>query len=87
MSCPRHKRCAYTGTEPGLCATCHASTAKCAGLHGRNPGDGSWRRGTAAGMTHGTLKPGQSMHPQETGSEKLTVRQPRLRRSELESVA
>lgn len=85
--CPRHRHCAYTGTEPGLCLTCHSSTAKCAGRHGTNPGDGSWRRGVASGMTHGTLKPGQSLHPGEAGSQKLTVRQPRLHPSEHEFAA
>jgi hypothetical protein len=27
-------------------------------------------------MTHGTLRPGQSLHPSEAGSTELTVRQP-----------
>lgn len=73
-ACPRHKHCAYTGTEPGLCPTCHASTAKCAAKHGVSPTDGSWKRGFAAGMTHGTLKPGQSLHPTEAGLSELSVR-------------
>jgi hypothetical protein len=76
MTCPRHKHCAYTGTEPGLCPTCHASTKRCAGRHGMAPADGSWRRGFASGMTHGTLRQGQSLHPGEAGSSELTVRQP-----------
>jgi hypothetical protein len=39
--CPRHRHCAYTGTESGLCSTCHASTQKCAGRHGKAPADGA----------------------------------------------
>lgn len=74
--CPRHRHCAYTGTDPGLCPTCHASTGKCAGRHGQTPTDGGWRRGIASGLTHGALRPGQSLHPAEAGSQKLTVRQP-----------
>lgn len=74
--CPRHKHCAYTGTEPGLCPTCHATTATCAGSHGQDPGDGSWRRGVAAGKTHPTLRQGQPLHPGEVGSSKVAVRQP-----------
>lgn len=80
--CPRHRHCAYTGTEPGLCPTCHARTAKCAGLHGKAPSDGSWKRGQAAGQTHGTLRPGQALHPDEVGSSKLSVHKPPQRPSQ-----
>jgi hypothetical protein len=73
--CARHRRCAYSGTEPGLCPTCHATTGKCAGRHGQAPADGSWVRGRAAGRTHGTLRPGQALHPAEVGSSKLSVRE------------
>ena len=67
--CPRHKHCAYTGTEPGLCPMRHASTAKCAGRHGGRPVDG-WgehtKRGVrvlvAAGDT-ATLRAGQHYDP------------------------
>lgn len=75
LECSRHRHCAYTGTEPGLCPNCHAATTKCGGLHGVAPADGSWSRGWAAGKTHGTLKPGQALHPDEVGSSKLQVRQ------------
>lgn len=87
FGCARHRHCAYTGTEPGLCPMCHASTGKCAARHGRNPGDGSWRRGIAAGMTHSTLRPGQSLHPADTDSPKLTVRQPRQSATEQDYAA
>ena len=72
--CPRHRHCAYSGTEPGLCPTCHATNAKCGGRHGQDPGDGSWRRGVAAGRTHPTLRPDQPLHPGEIGSLNLAVR-------------
>lgn len=68
-SCPRHKHCSYTGTEPRLCPICHASTAKCAGAHGGRPVDG-WgehnKRGVRVEVATGstaTLKPGQYYDP------------------------
>ena len=63
MTCPRHKHCAYTGTEPGLCQVCHASEAKCAGRHGGAPYD-KWSRGIAGG-SHATLRVGQYNDPRE----------------------
>jgi hypothetical protein len=75
--CPRHKHCAYTGTEPGLCPTCHSTEAKCAGTHGQTPasaGGGRWLRGYAAGVTHPTLRSGASLHPAEAGQDGLIVR-------------
>jgi hypothetical protein len=76
LECNRHRHCAYSGTEVGLCPTCHATTSKCAGRHGKAPYDGSWLRGRAAGKTHGTLRPGEALHPDEVGSPKLSARQP-----------
>jgi hypothetical protein len=64
-ACPRHKHCAYTGTEPGLCQTCHASAAKCAGRHGNAPADGSWRLGATARPLNPALREGQYLHPRE----------------------
>jgi hypothetical protein len=61
--CPRHKHCAYTGTEPGLCPICHASHVKCGGSHGQTPADG-WSRGVATGK-HSTLRAGQYQNPLE----------------------
>lgn len=67
--CSRHKHCAYTGTEPRLCAICHATTTKCAGLHGRRPVDG-WGEHTKRGVRvlvatgdTATLKAGQHYDP------------------------
>lgn len=69
MSCQRHKHCAYTGTEPGFCQTCHASVAKCAGRHGGRPTDG-WGEHTKRGVRvlvatgdTATLKAGQHYDP------------------------
>jgi hypothetical protein len=64
--CPRHKHCAYTGTEPGLCRTCHTATTKCAGKHGGAPYIG-WDSGVA-GDLHPALRTGQSIHPREAHS-------------------
>ncbi len=61
--CPRHKHCAYTGTEPGLCRVCHASENKCAGRHGGAPYIG-WDSGIATDR-HPALKAGKSIHPRE----------------------
>jgi hypothetical protein len=63
--CLRHKHCAYTGSEPGLCPTCHASTSKCAGRHGHAPADGSWRLGATARPLNPVLREGQPLHPRE----------------------
>jgi len=69
MSCPRHKHCAYTGTEPGKCPLCHATFAKCSGKHGGRPVDG-WgdhtKRGVRVLVAVGdtaTLKAGQHYDP------------------------
>lgn len=70
-ACARHRYCAYTGDEPDRCPICHSTATKCGGRHGASPGDGSWRRGIAAGMTHGTLRPGEACHPNEVGSPDL----------------
>ncbi len=67
--CPRHRHCAYTGTEPGLCPTCHASTGKCASRHGRAPYSG-WDTG-AAGATHPALIVGQHNDPRKASGSKL----------------
>lgn len=63
IDCPRHKHCAYTGTELGLCPTCHASENKCAGRHGGAPYIG-WDSGIAADR-HPALRAGQSIDPRE----------------------
>lgn len=83
--CPRHKHCAYTGTEPGLCATCHASTGKCAGRHGGAPNDG-WRSGVARGGSP-TLQLGQYNHPGEAHKANWTPTTPRHSTSEKELAA
>lgn len=63
--CPRHRHCAYTGTEPGMCPTCHASPAKCAGRHGKPPYGQSWPSGVVTSLLHPTLKVGQYNDPRE----------------------
>lgn len=63
--CPRHKHCAYTGSEPGLCRMCHASERKCNGKHGGRPVDG-WgevKKAARASATHKALKEGQYIDP------------------------
>jgi hypothetical protein len=59
--CARHKHCAYSGCEPGLCPICHATETKCAGKHGGEP-DGGWTRGYATEASN-TLRPGQPNNP------------------------
>jgi hypothetical protein len=76
MNCPRHKHCAYTGTEPERCRTCHSTTAKCSGTHGGAPSDGSWRLGTVAKPTNATLKAGQPLHPREATEARSSSPQP-----------
>ena len=87
MSCARHNHCAYTGTEPGLCAVCHASTAKCAGRHGRAPADGSWRMGAVAKPLNPVLHEGQPLHPREARADSSTCPQPPGHPSESEYAA
>ena len=67
MTCSRHKHCAYTGTEPGLCPTCHASTGKCAGRHGGAPYD-KWSRGIVTSGSHATLRVGQHNDPRKAST-------------------
>lgn len=82
MTCPRHRHCAYTGTELGTCPTCHASVAKCAGQHGARPVDG-WgehtRRGVRVLVATGdtaTLRAGQHYDPRKQSASSTPVPQP-----------
>lgn len=63
--CPRHKHCAYTGNEPGLCNVCHASEAKCGEMHGQPPSydPNSWGAGVVTNPRHPSLKLGQPFSP------------------------
>jgi hypothetical protein len=76
MTCTRHKHCAYTGTEPGRCPACHATTQKCGGRHGGAPADGGWRLGAVAKPTNATLRAGQPLHPGEAGKASSSWLQP-----------
>lgn len=78
--CPRHKYCAYTGSEPGLCATCHATTRRCGGRHGKPPYDG-WSKGVA-GEKHPTLRAGQYNDPRQAAKANPPLVQAQSRLSE-----
>ena len=87
MSCPRHKHCAYTGTEPGLCSTCHASSAKCAGRHGKPQYGQGWGTGIVSSPVHPTLKVGQYIDPREAHKASQQAATPPLPTSQQEAAA
>ena len=85
--CQRHKHCAYSGSEPGLCPVCHATTAKCGGKHGLAPADGSWKRGALARPKNPVLHEGQYLHPMDAVKANSPCPQPRMDVSESEDDA
>ena len=85
--CPRHKHCAYTGTEPGLCPTCHATEAKCSGRHGKPASGQSWPSGVVTSPLHPTLKVGQYNDPRQAATASEQAPRPQQHTTEQETAA